>query len=317
MPAVATLPMGQWGMTSTDTSMASATGPLRSGASYGARGRATELSCTSTCTPRCTKPSSTPSSSGTQPGCWMPAAAQEWPRPWPPSAAPPSPGWTPPRRSSPWPASASPGRLPGWRAGGAAVPCPLVHGGDLVQRRPVRRQPHRHPGARGATGRHPGRLGGDQYLRPAPRLRDARGVRGPTAAAATPTPGAPAARSGCRSRAGWRRWFNRPGSPRSTRPRWPARSTIPTARRLGGRCPQRGRSWPPSEAPAGRGCGRRSRPRWPLPDQRWRRAAGAQLPVLAGPGLRPPRRRRCSTGVSPGLGSQVAMRAGGRAGPPS
>lgn len=217
----------------------------------------------------------------------------------------------------PGPPAPPPGRLPGRRAGGAAVPCPLVHGGDLVQRRPVRRQPHRHPGARGATGRHPGRLGGDQYLRPAPRLRDAHGVRGPTAAAATPTPGAPAARSGCRSRAGWRRWFNRPGSPRSTRPRWPARSTIPTARRLGGRCPQRGRSWPPSEAPAGRGCGRRSRPRWPLPDQRWRRAAGAQLPVLAGPGLRLPRRRRCSTGVSPGLGSQVAMRAGGRAGPPS
>jgi hypothetical protein len=169
----------------------------------------------------------------------------------------------------PGPPAPPPGRLPGRRAGGAAVPCPLVHGGDLVQRRPVRRQPHRRPG-RGATGRHPGRLGGDQCLRPTPRLRDARGVRGPTAAAATPTPGAPAARSGCRSRAGWRRWFNRPGSPRSTRPRWPARSTIPTARRLGGRCPQRGRSWPPSEAPAGRGCGRRSRPRWPLPDQRWR-----------------------------------------------
>jgi hypothetical protein len=92
----------------------------------------------------------------------------------------------------PGPPAPPPGRLPGRRAGGAAVPCPLVHGGDLVQRRPVRRQPHRRPG-RGATGRHPGRLGGDQYLRPTPRLRDARGVRGPTAAAATPTPGAPAA----------------------------------------------------------------------------------------------------------------------------
>jgi hypothetical protein len=38
LPAVATLPMGQWGMTSTDTSMASATGPLRSRASYGRAG---------------------------------------------------------------------------------------------------------------------------------------------------------------------------------------------------------------------------------------------------------------------------------------
>jgi hypothetical protein len=61
-------------------------------------------------------------------------------------------------------------------------------------------------------GRQPRRLGADQYLGPTPRLRDACGVRG-LRPLLPPHPRAPAARSGCPSRAGWRRWFNRPGSP--------------------------------------------------------------------------------------------------------
>jgi hypothetical protein len=188
LPAVATLPMGQWGMTSTDTSMASTTGPAAiSGELWGARARDWAQLHEHLHTPLY-QAVSTPSSSGRQPGCWTPAAAQEWPRPWPPTPPPP------------WPS-----------CDGVANPGAWV----LIS----------------------------TWANPA----TARCVRcsRPTAAAATPPPGA-GGPFGLSEPGRLEALVQPAGLTRSTRPRWPARSIIPTAKARTGEHPGRQGQAPPS-----------------------------------------------------------------------